>query len=185
MRSVGAGLFADRTLPYLRDIIRRKTCPHLFTWLIWSLIGVITVTAQAWDHAGIGVWVTIFSTMKCVAVALLSFKYGEKKITRGDWISLAACLFSIPLWLMTGDPLLSVLLLLAIEMVAFYPTYRKTWHKPFEETLFAYNIASLQFAFGLCALENYTIVTTLGGLSVVVQNSVFVLYALSRRRALK
>lgn len=169
-------------VPYLRDIIHHRTKPHLFTWLVWGLIGFIATSAQIWDHAGIGAWAMVFSTIKCLLVSALALRYGEKRITRSDWISLAACLAAIPLWMATGNPLASVLLLFAIETIAFYPTFRKTWAKPFEETLWAYNISSLQFIFGLIALENYTFITMIGGVSLIVSNAVFVIYALIRRR---
>jgi hypothetical protein len=150
--------------------------------LICAIRDPAGLTAKVWDHAGIGAWVMIFSTAKCFLVSLLALKYGEKTITRSDWVSLVACLAAIPLWILTGNPLASVLLLFVIETLAFYPTFRKTWHKPFEETLWAYNISSLQFIFGLMALENYTFITMIGGISLIISNTIFVIYTLIRRR---
>ena len=42
--------------PYIRDIILRKTEPHTYTWLIWTILQSIGVYAGFQDGGGYGLW---------------------------------------------------------------------------------------------------------------------------------
>jgi hypothetical protein len=172
------------TYPYIRDVFRGKTKPHLYTWLVWGISAAIIFIAMLSDGAGIGAWVTGFFVIKCIVYCILALKWGEKDITRSDSVCLAACLLSIPVWMITNDPLYAVILLVAIEAIAFYPTFRKSWLKPGEETISNYNIGIIQSALSLLALQNYTALTMLYASSIIAQNFVFILYLLWRRRVL-
>ena len=116
--------------PYGWMTISQKIRPHMFSWVVWGTVNAITFFAQASRGAGFGAWATGFSAGGCLSVALLAGIYGERKITRGDWVAFLSSLAAIPLWYVTKDPLWSVILLTGISAVAFYPTVRKSWRKP-------------------------------------------------------
>jgi hypothetical protein len=67
---------------------------------------------------------------------------------------------AIPLWVVTSDPLWSVLLVTVIDAVAYYPTFRKSFAKPDEELAFKYVLTVIRYLFSLLALEHYTVVTS-------------------------
>lgn len=169
---------------YIVSIFKGITKPHLFTWLVWGTLGAIGFAAQWHGNAGPSMWTLAATTFLAFSTALLSLKYGEKTFTRGDKISLAASLFAIIPWLLTDDPLGSVLLISLIDAVAFYPTARKSWHKPHEESLLAYNIGSLKFGLSLLAITNFTFTNALYPAAIVFINTAFVAMCLYRRRAL-
>ena len=100
-------------------------------------------------------------------------------------LNFAAALASIPLWLVTGDPLLAVILVSIIDALGFYPTFRKGYHKPDEEALFHYNMAAIKFIIGIMAIENFTWVTVLYPASLVFMNGVFVTMIMWRRHIAK
>ena len=161
---------------YVRDILLGKTKPHLFTWLVWGLSALIICVAMAQAGAGAGTWAVAFGAGKCLLFAALALKHGEKNITRTDWASFIACVFAIPLWLMTNDPMWSVIWLVGIEAVAFYPTFRKSVVKPFEETLSNYAWGLIQACFVISSLAQYSLTTSLYAWSVAVQNGIFILF---------
>lgn len=169
---------------YIFSILRGQTKPHLFTWLVWTILGGIGYAAQVHDNAGPGAWVMGMTSIVCAITALLSLKYGEKTFTRGDKISLVASLSALVPWILTNDPLGSVILISLIDVVAFYPTIRKSWMKPGEENLTAYNLATLKIFISLFALTNVTFTTALYPAVIVVVNTAFVLMCLARRKAL-
>ncbi len=170
---------------YIRSILRGDTKPHIFTHLVWGTITLIAFAAQIYDNAGPGAWVMGLSAFCCLLQAALAFKYGDKKdITHGDKIALGASLLAIIPWLLSRDPLWSVILIAVIDGVAFYPTIRKSWRKPWDENLTAYNMASFKFVLSLLAMTNFTIVTTLYAFTVIVLNSSFSLMCLIRRQNL-
>lgn len=170
------------SLWYIAAILRGQTRPHAFTWIVWSILGGIGYFAQLHDDTGPGSWVLAANFFTSVATALLAFKYGEKDITRGDWISFISSSVAILPWLLTRDPLGSVILISLIDIVAFYPTVRKSWTKPREENLIAYVLGSLKFILSFFALQTFTINTTLYPGTIVAINMAFVLMCLIRRR---
>jgi len=182
---IGFVLSITAALPYLLDIFRQKTKPHLFSWLIWVLITAIAFAGQLTDEGGVGAWVTGFNSVVCLFIFLLGFKYGEKHITRGDWISLAASIFVILLWLVTDTPFYSMICLCFIDVSGYFPTIRKSWHKPNEETALTYFLSGMMYVTGIIALQNYTWTTLLYPASLVFTNIAFVLYLLWRRAVTK
>lgn len=171
-------------VPYFRDIIRGQTKPHAFSWLIWGLLTGIAFIGQLIDNAGPGSWVTGFTTIVCLFIFIFALQRGEKHITKSDQISLAGAIMAIGLWLVTSDPLLAIILITVIDALGFYPTFRKSFYKPDQETAITYTLSAVKFAIAILALETYTIITWLYPASLVVMNAGFVVMLLVRRRRL-
>ncbi len=170
--------------PYIRDCLRGTTKPHFFTWCIWCLSASIIFYALYINGAGPGAWVTGFFAVKCFVYCVLAYFVGERQITRSDWGCFIGALLAIPLWRMTNDPLWSVIWLIGIEAIAFIPTFRKSWLKPHEETLQSYLWAIIQCFLALLATERFIWVNTLYAVSIIIQNTVFILFVLWRRKKL-
>lgn len=169
---------------YIVSILRHRTRPHLFTWAVWGLLSVIGFFAQLHDKAGPGAWALGITALCTIVICLLCFPYGEKSVTTGDKISLALSLTAILPWILTKDPLGSVILISLIDIVAFYPTFRKSWHKPHEEYLTGYNLANVKFILSFFAMQAFTINTLLYPAVIILTNAAFVLMCLIRRRQL-
>ena len=86
---------------------------------------------------------------------------------------------------MTSDPLWSVLLVTAIDAVAYYPTFRKSYAKPDEELAFKYVLTVIRYLFSLLALEHFTVVTSVYQLVSIVMEAGVVVMLLWRRAVLK
>jgi hypothetical protein len=171
--------------PYLWSILKGSTKPHLFSWFIWATLTAIAFAIQISEGAGAGAWVTGITAAVCFLISALSLKFGEKNITRSDWATFIAGLAAIPLWLATSNPLYAVLLITVIDALGFWPTFRKTWHKPYEEALIAHFLSGTKWVFAVLALEQFTLNTALYPVSLILMNWVFVSMALWRRRVLK
>lgn len=167
---------------YFISIFKGKTKPHLFTWLVFSILTSIGFFAQLSDKAGPAAWTMGATALSCLATALLALKYGEKSRSRSDYIALFFSLSAIVPWLLTRDPLLSVILISLIDTVGLYPTLRKAWNAPYSENLFSYSLANLKFLVALLAIENFTLVTVLYPATIVIVNSILILECLWRRR---
>lgn len=181
--SLAVGVIAY--VPYFRSILSGHTKPHMFTWLIWSLLSGIAFFAQQKGGAGAGAWATGFEMVACFSVAAVSFFVGEKDITRSDWVSFLTALCAIPLWRITQEPFAAVLLVSVIDTLGFYPTFRKSWMKPGEELLWTYTLSASKYVLALFALDAVNWTTALYPAVVVISNMSFVLLALCRRHALK
>jgi len=170
---------------YIASIFRGQTKPHVYTHLVWGIITAIAFFAQIYDHAGPGAWAIGLTATACLFQAALALKYGEKNITRSDTLALLLSLLAIAAWIVTKEPLLSVILSCVIDVVAFIPTFRKSWQKPWEENLTAYNIANAKLMLSLLALTNFTAITALYPIVGFSVNVLFVGGCLWRRKTLK
>ncbi|MFH1158234.1 MAG: hypothetical protein V1721_05050, partial [Pseudomonadota bacterium] len=169
-------------VPYFTGIYKGKTKPHAFSWIVWALILGITCTAQIVKKGGAGAWITIFETLATSTVAIIALISGEKNITRSDWYSFLAALAAIPLWVMTGSPLLSVILVTIISISGFWPTLRKSWSLPWSEVAQTYILSGPAYALSLMALQNMTWTTAFYPAMLMIVNTGFGLTLLIRRR---
>ncbi|QQR50246.1 hypothetical protein IPF86_04180 [Candidatus Nomurabacteria bacterium] len=167
---------------YIRDILRRKTVPHAFTFLIWSIASSVTWALQVSGGAGVGAWITFAVSAICIFIFFLSLKYGEKKITKLDIIFLLVSLIALGLWLLAKQPVWSMILLVATDVSGFGPTIRKSWNKPFQENLFTWELTAFRHALGIIALEKFNILTLLYPITWVIVNTLFSIFLIVRRR---
>lgn len=167
---------------YFRDVFAHKTKPHAYSWLVWGLLTAIAFAGQLHDNGGPGSYVTGVTAAISLVIFFLAAKQGEKNVTRSDRINLAAALLAIIPWLLTNDPLISVILITLIDFLGFLPTIRKSYAKPYEETLIAYVLAGLKFVLAIMALETYTVTTWLYPASLVAANLLFSVMLIVRRR---
>lgn len=172
------------TLPYVRLVWCGAIKPHLFTWVIWALTTGIAAAARMSEAAGPGAWGQWAAAGSCVCVAALAWQRGEKDITHGDWRAFLLALAAIPLWVLTDDALLAVLVVTAIDVVGYYPTFRKSWHRPHEEAMFNYIAANVTHILSVLATEHYSVTNLLFQVTLFVVNSLLVAMVLWRRRQL-
>ncbi len=170
------------SFPYLRDVLGGKTRPHLYTWLIWTIVTAIVFVAQVMKGAGPGAWTTGIMGAFSIIVLLLSFTRGTNDVTRTDRIFLIVSLLAIIPWLFTKDPTLSVVLVTFIDMAAFGPTIRKTYRDPNSETFSTYLINIPRHALSILALTNLTLVNYIFPAAILCMNVIVVSVILIRRR---
>lgn len=169
-------------IPYFRDIFKGKTKPHAFTWLVWFILTTIAFAGQLSEGAGAGAWATGSISAASLAIFILSLKKGEKNITISDKFSLFGAFFAIYLWYLTKDPLASIVLIIIIEVLSFYPTIRKSIQKPFEETLSTYVLVGSSFVLATVAIENYLLTTWLYPSALVLLNFGFAIMLIIKRK---
>lgn len=167
---------------YIRNVLRGKTTPHVYTWFIWGIITSITYGLQVSAGAGVGSWVTLTVAIICFFVFILGLKNGKKDITKLDTIFFILSFVALFLWLIAKQPVLSVILATSIDMLGFVPTIRKSWNKPYSETLFLYGISFFRHFVSFFALQQYNIVTWLFPVSWIVANGLFSVMLIIRRR---
>ena len=169
-------------IPYFRDTIQGKTTPHVYSWFIWGLVTAIAFALQVSGGAGVGSWVTLTVAIIAFAIFALGMRNGEKNITKIDTIFFIFSLVALFLWLIAKQPVLSVILVSLVDMLGFVPTVRKSWNKPFSETLFTYELSAFRHGLSLLALQQYSIVTWLYPAAWVFANVLFSVMLILRRK---
>lgn len=161
---------------YIRDIFRGNTKPHTYTWLIWSIVTVIAFLGQWVSGGGPGSWATGVAAIVTIITLILSLngKYGTKDITNFDKVCLVLAILSILPWVLTKNVLWSVLLATFIDLIAFFPTMRKTWHAPRSESLGSMWVDAIKHALSTVSMGTYSIVTMIYPIAVLATKFVII-----------
>ena len=172
-------------IPYLICSIQNKITPHPFTWILWTTLTAIIFFAQFYDNAGPGAWGTATVAIICFGIVIASLKNGFQNVKKIDVILFISGLLAIPIWFLTNDPTLSVILIVTIDLIAFVPTYRKSWSQPYQEPLYLYSLNVIRHGLSLFALTNISIATALFPFVIMLANGALAVFLVWRRQALK
>jgi len=175
-------LVLSGVVPYYYSIFRGNVKPHVFSWLIWTIVSGISFAAEISDHAGPGAWSTGIASFNCFLITVISIFKGEKDFSSGDIAALLCALLSLPIWQLTHSPLASVIIVTFIDVIGFYPTIRKSYSKPFEEDVFMYFATALNYIIALLAIQHWTIVTWLYPACTAMTCGLMVALLITRRR---
>lgn len=172
-------------VPYLRSVQTGRTKPHIFSWIIWGLATLIIFLAQLADGGGAGAWPIGVSAIASFYVAVLAYARGaDRSITRTDWVFFISALATIPLWILTSDPLSAVIILTVIDVLGFGPTFRKTYIRPHEERITLFAIVGARNLISIAALEHYSLTTVLFPAVLAAICLIFISMVFLRRRRL-
>jgi len=171
--------------PYIRSILRGTTKPHAFSWIIWGAVTFTVFLAQLADGGGAGAWPIGVSGIITVYIAFLAYKkQADNTITRTDRLFLALAMTSLPLWYFSADPLWAVVILTAVDLLGFGPTFRKAHAHPFEEQLTLFAIMAARNLIAIMALQHYSLTTILFPALTATACVVFMLMVAYRRRVM-
>jgi hypothetical protein len=176
------GLAIISYIPYIREMLNGKTKPHAFSWLIWTIITYIAGTAQLTGGGGWGSMVAFTTGTISAWIAYYSFRHRAITITKSDWVSLIIALGAIPLWLITKQPLFSVIIISIIDLVAFWITIRKTYNLPYSENLAQNFMSTAKHVLTIGAQQHFSWVTLLYPASLAVTTAGFCIMILVRRQ---
>jgi hypothetical protein len=168
-------------VPYIIDIIKGKTQPHLYSWFVWTLLQVVGSFAHFSHGGGYGSWSLAVGAFCCFVIFLLSFKYGTKNITRFDFICLTLSILTIFLYFGIQNAILAVIAIVIVDCIAFLPTMRKGYEEPYTETVSAFQILALSNFISLFALQTYSFITVFYTLVLLFTNTFMILILLYRR----
>jgi len=159
--------------------------PHIYTYIVWVVTGSVAYTASLISGGAAGAWSLGFTTLLVIGIALLCFRYGTKDITKSDKLVLALAILSVIPWILTKDPLISVILVTFIESFAFLPTVRKTWNDPHSEYYWPWIINIAKHSLIILAVGSYSITTVLYPAFFVLVNIILAAVIIVRRKMLE
>lgn len=172
-------------IPYVRDVLNGKTRPHIFSWFVWSTLTGIAFFGQVAGGAGSGALVLGFTTLACFFITILSLKKGTRDVKPIDWLAMAGALVALFFWLVTKSPFWSVIIITATDLLATFPTIRKTYNNPYQETGSFYLLNTVKFLLAIMALDKYTLITSLYLVYLLLANAAIFLLIYLRRRQVK
>jgi hypothetical protein len=176
-------LSAGSALPYIRDILRRRTKPSIVTWFTWTLLTAIATAAEFAAGEYTTAIFTSISTLSSLFIVLLGLRYGHAKYGLLDLICQISVLIGIALWIMLNSPLLAVVVMIIIDLVGTLPTLRHAWKRPGEETLLTFVMGFASATFVIIALKTYTAVGVVYPAYLGIVNIIIAGTILARRRS--
>lgn len=172
--------------PYIRSILKKQTKPHIYSWFVWTLDAFIIFGLQVTHGAGLGAYVTLAAALLGFTVFILTiFNKGKRDITVSDTVFFVIALIALVLWFFAKQPVISAILITAVDVIGFLPTVRKSWVKPFSENLPFYLINTVRFGFAFAAIKEYSIVTAFYPGLWFISGIPFCLMLILRRRRAK
>lgn len=169
-------------LPYLSDVVRKKTKPRVVSWVIWSLLSGITAAAAFSDKQYPTFVMTAVGATLALVIAILGWRYGDRKSGRLDTACLAGALVGIGLWYQFDSPALAVIAVVIIDIIGSIPTVLHAWQKPHEETWSTFVMWSVSAVFTLLAIRQWQITSYLAPVYYIFMNTVIVLVILIRHK---
>ena len=170
--------------PYFRDIFQKKTQPHIYTWLIWTITMGVGVLGIIKGDGQQGVWSLLLGLILVALVMILSIWYGTKNITKSDTVSLIFALLALGLWFFLENPYLALFVAALVDAVGYYPTFRKSFSEPKTETLSFWVISVIVSTISVLANENYNFLTTFYLGTMLTMNFFLTLFIIYRRKKL-
>jgi hypothetical protein len=140
-------------VPYIYDVIRKKTKPRVVSWFNWSLLTGIATAAAFSDKQYPSAVLTLAVTLGTLTIVVFGLSYGDRKFESFDVICQLGAVLGLILWIVFKSPLVAVLATVGIDIVAGLPTYRHSWVKPGEETTITYVVSTVASIFSLMALN--------------------------------
>lgn len=162
-------------IPYLIEVIKGRVRPHAFTWLVWSIVSAVTFFGALSRGAGVGIIPTGAAEIFTIIIFIFSLKHGFEYIKKIDVIFFIIALLGLIPWILTKDPTLSVIIVVAIDLTAFIPTIRKTWKHPETEIPILYSMNVSRHILTLFSLQAYNIATMLHSISMIITNTIMTL----------
>jgi len=145
---------------------------------------IVAFLIQFWDNAGPGAWGILTTWVGAFFVLILAFKNGEKDITKSDVFAFSIALLCIVFYISFDNPIYSLILVLTISLLAMYPTFRKSYYKPHQETLSIYVIAGIRSAISIIATVHISVLTISLPVLIILTNTVFITMCLVRKKQL-
>ena len=131
------------TVPYLRDVMRGSTRPHRGTWLIWSALAVVVCLAQWADGASWSLIMLLTQAVLTTAVFAVAIVHGQGGTTIIELALIAVAAAGVTGWLLSGEPLVATVCVVAADLIAAAMMVPKTYHDPGSETLATFVYASI------------------------------------------
>lgn len=144
-------------LPYVRDVLARRTVPSRSTWLIWTIVGSMLCASYWQSGASETLWISVSYVAGPLCVFLLSLRFGEGGWSRLDRFCLASSGLSAVLWTITRQPLLALWLNIAVDSLGALPTIKKTYREPASESRAAWSCFFAGAVLNLVAARSWSL----------------------------
>lgn len=159
-------------VPYVLDILKKKTKPRVVSWFTWSLLSAIAGAASLSDHQYAAAALSFSATTETMIVVVLGLKYGERDFGWFDIACQVGAIVGMILWFVFNSPAIAVVASVGIDFIAALPTLKHSWEKPAEETWVTFFLAGTAAVFTIFAATSARITALANPIYILLINYV-------------
>lgn len=152
MGIVAGVIGAYSSVPYITAILKGRTKPHQFSWLVFVIMNGIVLLSQFLEGARGSVVITLTFFLGSLIVYILSLKYGVRDSSRWDRALLLFALGAIAIWIMTRSNATAIWLTLLIDLAATAMILLKIRAQPKSEDPKPWILGTIAYIFTCLAL---------------------------------
>jgi len=156
--------------------------PHPVSWFLFGLATTVAFLAQWVRGGGPGSWVTAITALVCFVISGLSFFKYEWTFSWSDGVSASFTSIAVIFFLSAKNPMYAAVFATSADIAGYYPTIKKGWHKPLNDSVTSFALNSAKFIPALFALESYSLATWLYPAVLVMMNFAVAAGLLVRRK---
>jgi hypothetical protein len=125
-------------IPYLNAVAQGRDKPKIATWIVWAALAWVGAAASLANHEIPATVFTFTTGLESAAVAVLGYRYGDRKFSKLDIGCLIAASFGLLMLLVLKSPTAAVITVICTDTIGTIPTWVHSWRKPYEETWITY-----------------------------------------------
>lgn len=172
-------------IPYIVDIFKGKTTPHMYSWLVWTVLNLTNCAIYFSNGAGNATIPMSIAFILTFIIFILSIFKGHKDIKKSDFYFLIAAGVAFTFWFFIDIPVIASIIATSTSLIALGPTIRKSWETPYSETLITYVINTIRHILVFLSIATVTLTTAFNPISWFIANLSITLILLYRRSVLK
>jgi len=144
-------------IPFVVAILKGKAKPSIITWTTWTVVNMLLIKSYYDSGAHNTLWIPIAFFAGDVIICLLSFRFGEKIITKFDKAVIALTTINI-LGILIFSYNKDVVLALSVAtlVIGGLPTIKKSWLRPQNENKLVWSMFGLAAILNLCSIEDWS-----------------------------
>ena len=152
---LGSVIILFSTLPYIVDVVKRKTKPNIVTWIVWTVLTGIGAAALFASKDYNSAWLLVGDTLATFAVVIVGLKYGIAELDRFDIFCLIGAILGLILWFVFDSPIIAIVATIVIDFIGTIPTVKHSFFHPEEETYVTFALGIVATVFTLLSLTTY------------------------------
>ncbi len=165
-------------VPYVRSILNDSTRPNPVSWFGWALLYTIAAAAQASKGLDWSLAVSVIGIFSTGTIAIIAVHTGKVVWTPIDRFSIAIACLAIVFWIITGEPLVALVLSLVADLAVSVPTLYKTYLEPETEPWLLWLVYATTVALTIAATTSLTIYNLLVPIYSLGVDALITLFAL-------
>lgn len=166
------------------SIVKGNFRPQRMTRFLIFLISLLFVGTLLAQKDRNGIFIAIPQLIGGFIIFILSLKKGIGGKGKMDIAVFVMAILSLIIWQTTNNPTLGLIMSIATDIIAFSPTFVKMWGLPHTEEWKFYMSDVVASTFGILSIKNYTYVSLIFPIYILLINSTCVLMINLRKRAL-